>query len=131
MKGNKARTHPRRLMLVTPSPALLHSQLIYDVVHSKRKLAVDLDTGVLTILSGRHLLGPEPKYVFRSGSSIVDVPLSRDWGDAKEQLLALSLDVPRGSFRHGSRCVSFSGSWRSFRDAVSQVYNKKERTRHA
>jgi hypothetical protein len=115
----------RRLMPVTPSAALLRSQLIYDIVHSKRKLAVDLDTGVLTILSGRHLLGPEPKYVFKSGSTTISVPLSRDWGDAKEQLLQLSLDVPRGSFRHGSRCVSFSGSWRNFRDTVGAIYNKK------
>ncbi len=114
----------RRLMPVTPSSALLRSQFIYDIVHSKRKLAVDLDTGVLTILSGRHLLGPEPKYVFRSGGAIISVPLSRDWGEAKEQLLELSIDVPRGSFCHGSRCVSFLGSWRNFRDTVSFIYNK-------
>lgn len=118
---------PRRLMPVTPSPALLRSQFIYDIVHSKRKLAVDLDTGVLTVLSGRHLLGPEPCYRFKCGGAQVQVPLSRDWGDAKEQLLDLSVEVPRGSFRHGSRVVPFSGSWRDFRDKVWQIYEPKRR----
>lgn len=118
-------TKPRRLMLVTPSPALLHSQMIYDIVHSKRKLAVDLDTGLLTILSGKHLLGAEPYYRFKCGGAWVTAPLDRDWGNAKEQLLDLSVEVPRGAFRHGSVYVPFSGSWRHFRDQVGEYYRRK------
>jgi hypothetical protein len=111
-----------RMMPVTPSPALLRSGFVYDIVHSRRSFAVNLDTGVLTVLSNDAIRGPEPIYRFRSGGAFVDVVLSRDWGIAKEQLLDLSVDVPQGSFHHGRVRISFSGSYREFSTAVSVYY---------
>jgi len=112
----------RRIMEVTPSPALLRSRFIYDIVKSRRKLGVDLDTGVLMIMSDHELRGPQPVYRFRSGGSVVEVALSRDWGVAKEQLLDLTVDVPRGTFQYGSSWVRFSGSYRQFIETVGVLY---------